>query len=193
MIWEVLMSALLAALIAVALPAAAGDADVEKPIKSFIGAVRYGKDDIAKKLIDGDAQGRALLAASWDSGTPAQKKEFADLFVDVFSGTAFPKLRDNFQKIETIVYAKPVVDKDHAEIDSTLVILHPMKKQEIKVRYSLSKGKGGYRLVDVTFAGDKSVLTNIRDDQIAPLFNEGGWQKVLDMLREKAKELRAGK
>lgn len=185
--WCALMLAL-----STAAPAyAAGD--VEKPIKSFIAAVRYGKDDVAKKMIDGEAQGRVLLSASWDTATPEQKKEFVALFADVFSATAFPRLRDNFQKIETIVYANPTTEKDSAQIDSTLVILHPLKKQEIKVRYALSKTKAGYKLVDVTFAGDKSMLTNIRDDQIAPLFAEGGWTKLLDTLRVRSKELRAGK
>lgn len=193
MIWHGSMSALFAALLAFTLPAAAGDADVEKPIKTFIGAVRYGKDEMAKKLIDGEGQGRVLLGPGWDQGTAAQRKEFVSLFSDIFSATAFPKLRENFQKIETIVYGKPEVTNDSAQIDSTLVVLHPLKKQEIKVRYSLSKGKSGYRLVDVTFAGDKSVLSNIRDDQLAPLFAEGGWPKVLDMLRERSKELRAPK
>jgi phospholipid transport system substrate-binding protein len=189
-IWRAFMSALLAALLAIAAPAAASDADVEKPIKTFIGAVRYGKDEVAKKLIDGEAQGRVLLADHWDSGTAEQRKEVVALFANVFSAIAFPKLRENFQKIETIVYGKPAVDKDRAELDSTLVVLHPMKKQEIKVRYTLSKTKSGYKLVDVTFAGDKSVLANIRDDQIQPLFAEGGWPKVLEALREKSKELK---
>jgi phospholipid transport system substrate-binding protein len=176
----------------VAAPAyAAGE--VEKPIKTFISAIRYGKDEVAKKLIDGEAQGRMLLSDSWDAATAEQKREFVTLFADVFSATAFPRLRDNFQKIETIVYGNPIADKGGAEIDSTLVILHPLKKQEIKVRYALSKTKAGYRLVDVTFAGDKSMLTNIRDDQIAPLFAEGGWPKLLDTLRTRSKELRAGK
>jgi phospholipid transport system substrate-binding protein len=174
-------------------PARAAGSDVEKPIKTFISAVRYGKNDVAKKLIDGEAQGRVLLPDAWDAATPEQRKEFVALFADIFSGIAFPKLKENFQKIETIIYGKPTVDKDRAEIDSTLVVLHPMKKQEIKVRYALAKGKAGYRLVDVTFAGDKSVLTNIRDDQIAPLYAEGGWTKLLDALRTRAQELRAGK
>lgn len=183
--------ALLAAFALAPSIAMAGSAEVEKPIKTFISAVRYGKDDVARKLIDGDAQGRVLLGTNWDKGSADQQKEFVTLFSDVFAGTAFPKLRENFQKIETIIYGKPAEEKDRAEIDSTLVILHPMKKQEVKVRYSLSKTKSGYRLVDVTFAGDKSVLTSTREDQIDPLFKEGGWDKVLEMLRERSKEIRA--
>src|SRR5262249_1939940 len=107
--------------------------DAEKPIKTFISAIRYGKDDIARKLIDGDTQARILTGSAWDQGTAEQKAELISLFQVVFQGIAFPKLKDNFQKIETIVYGTPKIDKDSAEIDSTLVVLHPMKKQEIKV------------------------------------------------------------
>jgi phospholipid transport system substrate-binding protein len=165
--------------------------DVEKPIKTFISAIRYGKDEIAKKLIDGETQAKLLTGDAWAQGSAADKAELVSLFQVVFQGIAFPKLKDNFQKIETILYDKPKLEKEMAEIDSTLVVLHPMKKQEIKVRYLLSKSKAGYKLVDVTFQGDKSMLTNIKDDQVTPLLAEGGWPKLLEALRERAKEINA--
>jgi phospholipid transport system substrate-binding protein len=171
-------------------PARAGE-DVEKPIKTFISAIRYGKEDLARKLIDGDTQARMLTGPAWEQGTAEQRAELISLFQVVFQGIAFPKLKENFQKIETIVYARPRIDKDTAEIDSTLVVLHPMKKQEIKVHYLLSKSKAGYKLVDVTFAGDKSMLTNIRDEQVSPLLAEGGWPKLIEALRERAREIQA--
>ena len=77
------------------------------------------------------------------------------------------------------------------KITSTLVVLHPMKKQEVKVRYRLSETKGAYRLVDVTFEGDESLLTHVRDEQIRPLMADGGWDGLLEQLRGRVAEIEA--
>ncbi|MEQ9497287.1 MAG: ABC transporter substrate-binding protein [Deltaproteobacteria bacterium] len=169
--------------------AEAGNAATEKPIKRFVNAVRYNKDALALKQVDGDAQGRVLLGDAWAKGSKAQQQEFIKLFHRIFSASAFPRLRDNLSKIETIVYADPKKDGRDATVTSTLVLLHPLKKEEIKVHYLLTKSKKGYRLVDVTFEGDRSLLTNVREDQIKPLFAEGGWSHVLEMMRARVKQL----
>lgn len=164
---------------------------VKKPIQIFVGAVRYEKNDKALSYVDGPAQGAFLLGDAWKEGTPEQQKKFVKLFHVLFQQLAFPKLKDNLDKIETILYGDPEEDGKFVEITSTLVVLHPMKKQEVKVRYRLSQTKGKYRLVDVTFEGDKSLLTNIRDDQIQPLLKEGGWSGLLEQLEKRAAEIEA--
>lgn len=169
--------------------AEAGHAATEGPIKRFVNAVRYNKDQIALKQVDGDAQGRILLGDDWEKGTKAQRDEFIALFHRIFSASAFPRLRDNLQKIETIVYSAPEKDGKEATVTSTLVLLHPLKKEEIKVHYRLAQSKQGYRLVDVTFDGDRSLLTNVREDQIKPLYAEGGWPHLLDQMRARVKQL----
>lgn len=162
---------------------------VKKPIQVFVNAVRYGKDKKALEYVDGPAQGAFLLGDAWSEGTPAQQKKFIALFHVLFKRLAFPKLKDNLQKIETILYGKPSEAGGFTEITSTLVVLHPMKKQEVKVTYRLSKTKGKYRLVDVTFEGDASLLTNIRKDQIQPLLKDGGWDGLLTQLEARVKEI----
>ena len=169
----------------------AADKATERPIKTFVNAVRYGKDTIALKQVDGEAQGRILLGKAWDEGTDAQRKEFVALFHRVFSATAFPKLKDNLQKIETIVYSAPEKNGKNAKVTSTLVLLHPLKKEEIEVHYDLVKTKVGYRLVDVTFDGDRSLLTNVREDQVGPLYADGGWPNLLAQLKKRVAQLDA--
>ena len=119
---------------------------------------------------------------------PAQRAEFVSLFHKVFSAIAFPKIRESFEHLETILYEAPKIDGDRAELGSTLVILHPMKKQEIRVRYVLAREKG-WKVVDVTVQGDKSMLTNVRNDQVAPILKEGGLPHLLDLMRKRAAEL----
>lgn len=184
-----------AALIAGFLPAearAAGNAAVEKPMKSLISAVRYGKDDLALKMLDGEAQGRALLAGDWDKGTPAQRAEFVKLFHTLFAGIAFPNIRGNLKNLATTLYDKPAVTGDTAKCRSTIVIDHPLKKQELSVEWQLGKAaKEGWRVVDVTVLGTGgfSMLSDIRKDQIVPLMAKGGWDGLLGAMRQRAEAI----
>ncbi|ADO75058.1 ABC transporter substrate-binding protein [Stigmatella aurantiaca] len=179
---------LLAALL-LALPAlAAPGEEVAKPVKSMVQSVRYGKDLAAIKFMDSEQQARFLVGEDWDKGTEAQRKEFLQLFQTLFAKIAFPKVRDNFKNLAAINYGEPEVAGGDAKLASTVVIQHPMKKQELKLKYSLIKDKAAWKVVDVVVLGD-SMLTGIRDDQVRPLLQEGGWDALLKAMREKDQEL----
>ncbi|MDY7227525.1 ABC transporter substrate-binding protein [Hyalangium rubrum] len=179
---------LLAALV-LSLPAlAAPNEAVSKPVKTVVQSVRYNKDVAALKHFGGEQQARFLLGDAWDKGTEAQRKEFVQLFHNLFAKIAFPKVRDNFKNLASITYEDPEVTGEEAKVASTIVIDHPMKKQELKLKYSLAKDKAGWKVVDVVVLGD-SMLTGIRDDQVRPLLKDGGWDALLDAMRSKDKEL----
>ncbi|HYI02369.1 ABC transporter substrate-binding protein [Hyalangium sp.] len=179
---------LLAALV-LALPAlAAPNEAVSKPVKTVVQSVRYGKDLAALKHFGGEQQARFLVGADWDKASEAQRKEFVQIFHNLFAKIAFPKVRDNFKNLASITYDDPQVNGEEAQVASTVVIDHPVKKQELKLKYSLAKDKAGWKVVDVAVLGD-SMLTGIRDDQVRPLLNEGGWEALLKAMREKDKEL----
>jgi phospholipid transport system substrate-binding protein len=177
-----------------ALPAMADEA-LEKPVKTLVSAVRYGKDDLALKSLDGDAQGAVLLGDEWGKATAKQREEFASLFHQLFAAIAFPKIRSNFEHLETTLYEPAKVDGDKAELTSTIVILHPLKKQEIKVKYDMHKLKEGWKVVDVTVLGtaSPSMLSSIKSDQVQPLFKDGGWDKLLQLMRDRLAQLKAAK
>lgn len=179
---------LLAALV-LALPAlAAPNEAVSKPVKTMVQSVRYSKDLAALKHLGGEQQARFLVGEDWDKATEAQRKEFIQLFHNLFAKIAFPKVRENFKNLAAINYEEPEVKGDEAKVASTIVIEHPLKKQELKLKYSLAKDKGGWKVVDVAVLGD-SMLTGIRDDQVRPLLKEGGWEALLKAMREKNQEL----
>jgi len=159
---------------------------VEKPVRTLIAAVRYGKFPIAIKLLDGESQGRLLLAADWATATDAQRTEFIQLFHGLFAKIAFPKMQKNFEHLESIVYDAPAITGETAQIKSTITILHALKKQELKLRYTMHKVGADWRVVDVAVLGD-SMLTGVREDQIAPIMKEGGWHKLLELMRTKLK------
>lgn len=181
---------LLAATLAVAAPALAGPKDeVSKPLKVIVNSVRYGKDLAALKLFAGDEQGKFLLGDDWAKGTDAQRKEFIDLFHQLFGKIAFPKIRKNFENLDTVIYDEPTLTGDRASIPSTILINHPMKKQELKVKYELAKQGGQWKVIDVAVLGD-SMLTGIRDDQIRPIYKDGGWDNLLKLMKDKNAELK---
>jgi phospholipid transport system substrate-binding protein len=159
--------------------------DISKPIKTVVNAVRYGKDLAALKLFAGEEQGKALLGEDWVKGTDAQRKEFVDLFLQLFGKIAFPKIRKNFENLDTVLYDEPTVNKDGtAEIASTILINHPLKKQELKVKYAVVKQGSGFKVVDVSVIGD-SMIKGIREEQIVPIMKDGGWDGLLKLMREK--------
>ncbi len=174
---------------------AKADKAVEKPVRTLIGAVRYKKDALAVKFLAGPAEGRFLLGDAWNKATPAQQKQFVKLFHDLFAAIAFPKIRANFKYLSTIVYDAPKVKGDTATLDSTLVILNPLKKEELKVRYDLTKVHGAWKVLDVTVlgTGGESMLTNIRDHQVKPILAEGGMSHLLDLMKKRLAEVQGAK
>jgi phospholipid transport system substrate-binding protein len=179
---------LLAALALSAPALAAPNEAVAKPVKTVVQSVRYGKDLAALKHFGGEQQAKFLLGEAWDKATEAQRKEFLQLFHNLFAKIAFPKVRDNFKNLASITYEDPEVAGEEAKVGSTIVIDHPMKKQELKLKYSLAKDKAGWKVVDVAVLGD-SMLTGIRDDQVRPLLKDGGWEALIKAMREKDQEL----
>lgn len=178
------------AALALALPALAGPKDeVSKPLKVIINSVRYGKDLAALKNFAGEEQGKGLVEDGWAKGTDAQRKEFVELFHQLFGKIAFPKIRKNFENLDTVIYDEPTITGNKASIASTILINHPMKKQELKVKYELVKLGADWKVIDVAVLGD-SMLVGIRDDQIRPIVKEGGWDNLLKLMRDKNAELK---
>ena len=163
--------------------------EVTKPLKVVVNSVRYGKDLLALKNFAGEEQGKELMGEQWAKGTDAQRKEFVDLFFQLFGKIAFPKIRKNFENLDTVLYDDPVITGDRAAIGSTILINHPMKKQELKVKFSMVKAKAGWQVIDVSVLGD-SMLKGIRDEQINLIFKDGGWEGLLKEMRTRNAEFK---
>jgi phospholipid transport system substrate-binding protein len=157
--------------------------------------VRYGKDDLALKSLAGNEQGRRLLGEAWEKASAKERAHFVSDFQALFAALAFPKIRKAFEHLETIVYDTPKVDGGHATIQSTLVVLHPLKKREIRVRYELVRVGTAWKVADVQVLGTgrPSMLQGIRDEQIVPLLKEGGLAKVLQVMDARLAQVREKK
>ncbi|NOK04952.1 MULTISPECIES: ABC transporter substrate-binding protein [Myxococcus] len=168
---------------AFALPALAAKEDpIAKPVKTVVQSVRYERDALALKHFGSEEQGKFLLGDNWGKGTDAQRKEFVTLFQDLFANIAFPRVRENFKNLDTITYEPSQVQGAEATVASTVFIKHPLKTQEMKLKYRLVKEAAAWKVVDVTVLGS-SMLQDIRDTQVKPLMEKGGWDLLLERMR----------
>ena len=175
--------------LALAAEPAKADEAIKKPLVGVIGSVRQSRDLAALKFFAIEDQGKYLCGDQWAKGTDAQHKEFQDGFLQLFGKIAFPKIRENFKNLDTILYEAAKAEGDRAEMASVILINHPLKKQELKLKYTVVKAGKDWKVLDVAVLGD-SMLKGIRDDQVLPLLQEGGWPKLLDAMKTKNAELK---
>lgn len=187
------LAATLSAVLLLALPAAAAPKkdDMTKPLKTLVTSVRYGKFKPALKQLALTEQAQLLAGDSWNTATDAQKKEFQDLFETLFAKIAFPRVQENFKHLDNVTYDDPKLSEGgrKAEVGSVILLNHPLKKQELKLRYTVVQDGKKWKVLDVKVLGD-SMLEGIRDGDVKPLLKDGGWNKLLTVMREKAAELK---
>ncbi|MCO4763375.1 MAG: ABC transporter substrate-binding protein [Myxococcales bacterium] len=163
---------------------------MHKTLKRMIGAIRYKRSAKALAQFSGPTQGAFLAGSYWAKASPAQKTEFVALFHKMFAGIAFPNIQKNFKNLETVLYSKAKIRGTNAKVDAVIVILHPMKKQEIQATFDLTKVAGTWKVVDVTVKGNPSMLTRIRDDQVQKILAKGGFPKLLTLLKKRTAKLK---
>lgn len=172
---------------------AAKDPAVTKPVNTLIQAIKQGRDELALKQFATEEQGKRLVSeAEWAKATPAQKKEFQELFQKLFAALGFPNFRENFKYLDAINFAGTSPTATGALADSVIVLDHPMKKQELKVKFELLKAGGGYKVVDagIQGMGMDSMLKSIRDDNKLPeIVARDGFEGLLKIMRERLAEV----
>ncbi|AKU98346.1 hypothetical protein AKJ09_05010 [Labilithrix luteola] len=164
---------------------------VERVVKQLVAAVREGRDDDARRLIDFQSQAEFIFGADWPKATPAQRDEFLQRYGRVFGATMFPKVRDHFKQVSSITYEQAEVVGTDAHLKSTEFIKQPPKTQELKLEYVLKK-RGQWRVFDVMLLAG-SILTLVRDDIVRPVLQTRGWDGVMTELRAKDAALSAPK
>lgn len=175
----------LVALLAAGQALAAKDPAVEKPLNTIIKSIQQQRDELALKQFAVEEQSRRLIGEeAWTKASDAQRKEFMDGFKTLFARLGFPKLRDSLKHLDGVLYPSTTVTGDKAQAESVIVIDHPMKKQELKVKYELRKEAGAWKVVDARVLGD-SMIDGIRDGNGLPeLVAKKGIEGVLEEVRK---------
>lgn len=162
--------------------------EIVTPVKKLVVQVRTSKDAQALKQLDMGSISKYLLGDYYAKATPQQLSEFVSLFEVIFSKIAFPRVRENLKDLASITYDAPQVNGSEATIGSMVFIDNPLKKQEMKLKYTIVKTPRGWKVKDVAVLGD-SMLTGIRDDQMRPLLVAGGIEHLLQEMRKTKNEL----
>ncbi|HUP13300.1 MAG TPA: ABC transporter substrate-binding protein [Niastella sp.] len=153
-------------------------------VKNMVQSIKNGRNAEALKQIDVNSMSAFLLEDYDGPATNQQQAEFNNLLSTYVSTYIFTKLGDDLKQAALVDHGVPEVNKDEAGLLSTLTIDHPLKKQEIKLKYSLVKTRRGWKVTDFTFTGDRSVLANLRDDKIRPLLKAGGLDHLISEMRK---------
>ena len=153
-------------------------------VEELVKNVRKGRTQEALKQLDVAGMSAFLLEDYNGPSTNQQQAEFVSLISSYLSKHVFGRLRDDFKQAATIEYGAPEINNNEAGLLSVISIVHPLKKQQVKLKYSLFNTKKGWKVTDLTFAGDRSVLTNLRDDKIRPLLKAGGLDHVITEMRK---------
>ncbi|MEE8410052.1 MAG: ABC transporter substrate-binding protein [Myxococcota bacterium] len=162
---------------------------VQKPLKTLIAAIRYGKYDLAAKQLDVREMVERIMADDWAKLSDDQKKELVSGFDRILRSTSFKRGKELFKHLDAVLYDKPRDGENGGALcKSTIVIHRNYKKTEFVIDWVLKKDGGVFKVYDIIMLGE-STLEGIREDQIDPLIEEGGTAAVLAAMRDKVKEV----
>lgn len=175
-------------------PASAGATaqQAKKSVAALVNAIRFDKRALGEKHLGFGAMAQHLLGPSYQQMGSAERSQFIDDFRVLLVGTAFPKGHELFAYLDGILYGQARQDGERTLLPSTIVVHRNLKKTEMKVEWALVPENGELKVVDVVSMGE-STCDGIRDDEVAPLVKEGGVQKLLSVLHERAESIRKGK
>lgn len=124
------------------------------------------------------------LGKHWNDRTPAEKKQFTDLFATLLENSYAGKIES--YNNEKIVYLKEIHDNDHAEVKSKVVTA---KRDEFTLDYRMLKDNGRWMVYDVIIEG-VSLVSNYRS-QFNRIITTRGYGELLKKLQTKSDELKA--
>lgn len=156
------------------------DTDMKKPqneqkrrkaLKSAIGQV-FDHAEMAKRA----------MGQNWKDLSPAQRKEFIDLFATLLENSYAGKIES--YNNEKITYLKEVLDGDYAEVKSRVITA---KRDEYTLDYRLLREGERWRVYDVVIEG-VSLVSNYRS-QFNKIVKAQGYQELVKKMKAKKGDL----
>ena len=167
---------------------------VQKPIKRLLKAIRYQKNEIALANFAGHIQGQLLFDEAWNKQSKVDQQTFIQHLHNFFTLIAFPKLRQDLEHLETITYTEAKKQGQNVLQSASIVVLHQLKKQEVKVDFVLVKNqKKKWLISDFTIGGGVSFLKRLKEDQIKPLMEKEGFKGLLSAMQKRIEALKKRK
>jgi len=135
-------------------------------------------------VFDYSEMAKRSLGKNWNQRTPAEKKQFTDLFASLLENSYASKIES--YNDERIIYLKENLDGDHAEVKSKVMTA---KRDEFTIDYRLINQNGKWSVYDVVIEGI-SLVSNYRT-QFNKIISASGYNELLKKLQNKSEELKA--
>jgi phospholipid transport system substrate-binding protein len=135
-------------------------------------------------IFDYSEMAKRSLGKHWNQRTPAEKKQFADLFASLLENSYASKIES--YNNEKIVYLKENLDGDHAEVKSKVLTA---KRDEFTLDYRLINLNGKWLVYDIVIEG-VSLVSNYRT-QFNKIITSGGYSELVKKLQNKTEEIKS--
>ncbi|KAF0158067.1 MAG: putative toluene tolerance protein [Syntrophaceae bacterium] len=135
---------------------------------------------IYKDMFDEMEFSRRTLTRNWNKFTPAQRKEFVDLFERVMEKTYIDKILD-YSSEKIVFYKETMVSENQAEIQSKIIT----SSKEIPIFYRMILKDGKWKVYDVVVE-NVSLVQNYRT-QFNEILAGNTPEQLLEILRKKVK------
>lgn len=135
-------------------------------------------------MFDYSEMAKRSLGKHWNVRSPAEKKQFAELFATLLENSYAGKIES--YNNEKIIYIKEIVEDEYAEIKSKVVTA---ARDEFTLDYRLFKHEGKWMVYDVIIEG-VSLVSNYRS-QFNKIIVANGYDKLVKKLQSKNDELKA--
>lgn len=134
--------------------------------------------EVVESEFDFATMARSALAAHWEKRSPAERKEFVQLFSTLIERTYIGKIE--LYTDETVRYANERLENGFATVDTFIAT---KKDQEILIRYSMQKSGNDWKVYDVTIEGNR-LVKNYRD-QFQSIIRRSSYEDLVKTLRAK--------
>jgi phospholipid transport system substrate-binding protein len=135
-------------------------------------------------VFDYTEMAKRSLGKHWNQRTPAEKKQFSELFATLLENSYAGKIES--YNNEKIVYLKEIVEGNHAEVKSKVVTA---KRDEFTLDYRMIHQNGKWMAYDVVIEGI-SLVSNYRT-QFNKIITTNGYPELVKKLQTKTDELKA--
>jgi phospholipid transport system substrate-binding protein len=151
-------------------PALKGDAKTRER-RQKLREIIYSRFDFAEMA-------KRSLGAQWQKRSPAEQKEFVQVFTDLLEGAYL----DNLESYsgEKVRFLKDRQEQDHAEVSTKIV---NKKGEEFVVGYRLHAVNGDWKVMDVIIE-DISLVNNYRS-QFNRVLARSSYADLIETMRQK--------
>lgn len=136
---------------------------------------------IAEEIFDFTETAKRSLGRHWPPRTPAERREFVDLFADLLERSYFSKIE--LYNGEKIMYLGDTVDGDYATVRTKLLT---KQGSEIPVEYKMVRQGDRFIVYDVVIEG-VSLIANYRT-QFNKIIQTSSYQELVRKMKAKQAE-----